>query len=109
MSMMRGWQPRRTWVVVVGTLEWKHEDVYPAFPTRKRRDEALVRFFESAGVPDSQILFLRDSQATTRKIEERMADHLARSQEGDLLFFYYCGHGYLLDSGDMCLAAYDSG
>jgi hypothetical protein len=103
------WRPEHTWVVVVGTLEWKNEDQFDPFPKERRRDAALVRFFEQAGVPAGHIVYLRDRAAHLRQIEEALTTHLAQAQPGDFLFFYYCGHGYLLDSGAGCLACYDAG
>ena len=96
-------------MVVIGTLEWKHEDQFDPFPKERRRDAALVRFFQQAGVPETQILYLRDRQATLQQIEAALSAHLAGAGPDAFLFFYYCGHGYLLDSGAACLACYDAG
>lgn len=43
----RDWQPQRTWVFIVGTLKWKHSDVFNSFPQKNRRDAQLVDFFLS--------------------------------------------------------------
>lgn len=105
----RGWQPEHTWVVVVGTLKWKHADMFDSFPQEHRRDAALVDFFRKVGVPQEQIVYLKDQQATLSRIEQALEEHLAQAQNGDGLFLYYCGHGYLLDSGEACFACYDAG
>ncbi len=31
-----GWSPERTWVFVVGTLEWKHAEYFDPFPKENR-------------------------------------------------------------------------
>ena len=108
-AVTRDWQPQQTWVFVVGTLEWKHSDQFASFPQENRRDEALVRFFQEAGVPDEQILYLQDQQATLGRIEQALASHLPKAKPGDFLVLYYCGHGYKLDSGSTCFACYDAG
>lgn len=105
----RDWHPQQTWVFVVGTLEWKHPDQFASFPKENRRDAALVRLFMAQGVPAEQILYLQDQQATLAQIEGALTTHLAKAQKGDLLFLYYCGHGYKLDSGSTCFACYDAG
>lgn len=105
----RNWQPQQTWVFIVGTLEWKHPEQFASFPKDNRRDAALVRFFAEQGVPDEQLVYLPDKQATLTQIEQALASHLPKAQKGDLLFLYYCGHGYKLDSGSTCFACYDAG
>lgn len=108
-TVTRDWHPQQTWVFVVGTLEWKHTDEFASFPQENRRDAALVHFFSEQGVPAGQILYLQDKQATLAQIERSLAAHLAKAQKEDLLFLYYCGHGYKLDSGNSCFACYDAG
>jgi hypothetical protein len=104
-----GWSPERTWVFVVGTLEWKHAEFFDPFPKENRRDAALAEFFRAQGVPSAQIVYLQDGQATTRRIQQSLEAHLAEAGESDLLVLYYCGHGYKLDDGTACFASYDAG
>src|SRR6266851_9688545 len=96
-AQTRDWQPQRTWVFVVGTLQWKHRDMFDSFPQKNRRDAQLVEFFRQQGVPSQQLVYLQDAQATTRQVKTAFAAFLAKAREGDLLFFYYCGHGYKSD------------
>lgn len=103
-----GWTPERTWVFVVGTLEWKHADIFSPFPKQNRRDQALVEFFRAHGVPAAQMVYLQDQQATTRRIQQRLEGLLASAAAGDLLVLYYCGHGGRLDSGATYFASYDA-
>ena len=93
----RDWQPQKTWVFIVGTLKWKHSDMFGSFPQKNRRDAQLVDFFRRQGVPANQLVYLQDAQATTRRVKASFSDFLSRAREGDLLFFYYCGHGYKSD------------
>jgi hypothetical protein len=73
---IRDWNPARTWVAVVGTLEWQNQDMFDSFPKEKRRDAALVRFFQQAGVP-AQIVYLCDRQAHYVQITQTPPAHLA--------------------------------
>ncbi|HEX8309889.1 MAG TPA: caspase family protein, partial [Chthoniobacteraceae bacterium] len=104
------WQPTRTWVFVVGTLEWENAEALPPFPKDKRRDLQLVNFFKKAGVADDQIIYLQDQEATLATIQDQLNDFLPKASEGDLLIVYYCGHGY--PSGDdpkrIIMASYDA-
>jgi len=103
-----GWFPERTWIFVVGTLEWKHAEYFDPFPKPNRRDAALVEFFRAQGVPSAQIVYLQDRQATTRRIRQSLEAHLAEAGENDLLVLYYCGHGGKTDDGATYFASYDT-
>jgi hypothetical protein len=103
-----GWSPERTWLFVIGTLEWKHSDYFDPFPKENRRDAALVEFFRAQGVPSAQIAYLQDRQATTRRIQQTFEAHLAEAGAGDLLVLYYCGHGGKMDDGTAYFASYDT-
>lgn len=106
----RSWQPERTWVFVVGTLSWKHREMWNSFPQKNRRDAQLVQFFKEQGVPADHIVYLSDKEATQGNIQRSLAAHLSRAGKGDMLFLYYTGHGYKSeDSTDTYLASYDAG
>src|SRR5215831_9061105 len=90
----RDWQPQHTWVFAVGILQFQHKDLFDSFPQKNRRDAQLIDFFRQQGVPESQIVFLKDSQATTRRVENSFPAFLSKAGPDDLLFFYYTGHGY---------------
>jgi hypothetical protein len=105
-----GWQPQKTWVFVVGVLSWKHSETFGSFPVKNRRDNTLVDFFKQSGVPDSQIVYLQDKQATQQRIDAAFSDQLKKLRPDDLLIVYYAGHGSKSDDGnDVFLASYDAG
>lgn len=89
------WQPETTWLFAVGILEWQHPDVWPGMPGAQahRRDVELVEHFRASGVPEQQIVYLQDRQATRKRIDRALASHLANTRPGDLLVFYFTGHG----------------
>jgi Caspase domain len=93
----RDWQPQRTWVFIVGTLKWQHAEMFDPFPQTNRRDAQLADYFRHQGVPDSQLVYLQDEQATTRRVRNAFSEMLSRTREGDLLFVYFTGHGYKSD------------
>jgi hypothetical protein len=103
-----GWNPARIWAFVVGVLEWEHEDMYKPFPQENRRDAQLVQLFRDQGIPDRQIVYLQDKQATTRTITQQFVQHLKKSAAGDLIFVYYCGHGTSDEDDEFLLASYDA-
>ena len=88
------WQPQKTRVFVVGTLEWKDSETFTSFPKANRRDAQLVRFFRQQGVASNHIVYLADKQATTSHAQNALDKMLAQTAPGDLLFFYFTGHGY---------------
>ena len=106
----REWQPQRTWVFIVGTLQWEHSDMFESFPKENRRDAQLAKFFQTQGVPDEQMVYLKDRQATTRQVRTAFKDLLSQAREGDMLFVYYTGHGYKSDDERTTFfATYDAG
>ena len=72
------WNPAKTWVFCVGLLEWQHADLWSSFPEcqKDRRDEQLVKYFRDAGVPDDQITYLQDAEATKSRIQQEFVELL---------------------------------
>jgi hypothetical protein len=103
-----GWSPEQVRVFVVGTLEWKFPEYFSPFPKENRRDAALVKWFRTLGVPQSQLVYLQDKQATSAKIDQKFEALLADSAEDELLVVYYCGHGSKDDDGAVYFASYDT-
>lgn len=89
------WTPETTWIFAVGILEWEYEQSWAPFPdaVEGRFDEKLVNFFHSTGVPDEQIVYLQDREATLDQIQESLIDLLSNTNEDDLLILYFAGHG----------------
>jgi Caspase domain/Agenet domain len=87
--------PETTWVFAVGLLEWENSDFLPSFPEAiaGRFDARLVDFFRQQGVPDEQIIYLQDEAATLEEIQSQLPEFLAKTNEEDLLIFYFTGHG----------------
>jgi len=105
-----GWKAEKTWVFVVGVLSWKHSEMFGSFPVTNRRDNTLVDFFKERGVPDSQIVYLQDKQATQQRIDAAFSEQLKKLRPDDLLIVYYAGHGSKSEDGnDVFLASYDAG
>jgi hypothetical protein len=84
--------------------------MFDSFPQKNRRDAQLIEFFRQQGVPDSQILFLKDAQATSRRVQNSFPTFLSKAGPDDLLVFYYTGHGYKSDDERTTyFATYDTG
>lgn len=106
-----GWTPRKTFVFAVGILEWKRKDLWDSFPEAvpHRRDAQFVRHFREAGVPADQIVYLQDGAATKHEIQHRFQKLLDETDQGDLLVFYFAGHGYRnAATGKTWFANYDA-
>jgi hypothetical protein len=106
------WDPETTHVFCVGLLKWQREDIWPSFPACmvNRRDEQLVERFRAAGVPDDQITYLQDEHATKANIQKAFKQALDNTDAGDLLIFYFCGHGSRnVDTNQTWFANYDAG
>ena len=107
-AQQRDWEPKRTWVFIVGILKWKDSETFKSFPQENRRDAQLAEFFHGAGVPAHQVVFLRDEQATIRRVRAQFSEMLSQTREGDFLFVYFTGHGYKSeDERETLFATYD--
>jgi hypothetical protein len=106
------WNPEKTTVFVVGLLEWEHADIWSSFPEcqKDRRDQQLVEYFRDAGVPDERIVYLCDSEATKSAVQQAFRKVLEGTRDGELLIFYFCGHGYWnAETNQTYFATYDAG
>jgi hypothetical protein len=102
------WDPAKSWVFIVGLLEWKHPKFLPPFPKAGRRDSILATRFKDLGVPAENIVLMQDKAATTGAVRDALTAFAARPAKGDTLFVYFCGHGYHGDDGVDYLATYDA-
>ena len=102
--------------VLVGIDEYERSDI-PSL-TGCVNDVALVRMLlkNYFAVPNDRIRVVVNQRATKANIVHRLEDMIARSQPGEVLVFYYSGHGSqvrdrdgdeLTDSLDEIICPYD--
>ena len=108
-SAQGSWEPQHTWVFFVGLLEWQDSESLPSFPQKNRRDEILLNELRKRGVPENQIVYLKDKQGTTANIQWELANLLGKTKPGDTVFIYFCGHGYKDEKARAFMASYDAG
>lgn len=101
------WDPQRTWVFFVGLVKWKDSENFESFPANIRKDGVLLDSLKKRGVPQSQIVYLKDTAATTNVVESKFNEFLKRPAPGDWVFVYFEGHGYKTDDDVPYLATYD--
>ncbi|MFN3851539.1 MAG: caspase family protein [Spirosomataceae bacterium] len=95
---------KRTWVFMVGVLEWADKETFAPFDKAGRVDAKIFKFFEKNGVPAEQMMYLQDKQATSKSVKEALQKFVKKATKDDVLFFYYCGHGYKNDASKVCFA-----
>lgn len=86
------WQPERTYVLVSSITSWPPAAGLSSF-VGTRRDGDLVKQLEAAGVPEDNIIFLKDKQATSQGIRQALVYLAERTGPGDTMIFYFQGHG----------------
>ena len=64
-----------------------------SFTTDDRLDDRFAELFKERGIPASQIVLLKDEQATTQNVQREFASCLLKSRPGETLFFYFGSHG----------------
>jgi Caspase domain/Agenet domain len=98
----------RTWVFVVGLLQWHDKASYASFPQANRRDAQLVELLKRRGVPADHVVYLQDRNATRKRVTQELTKLLAHTQERDELVLYFCGHGVRDDDGRGYFVTYDA-
>jgi Caspase domain len=97
----------RTWVLIVGVLDYADEGV-DSFPHTNRQDTELARFFRDRGVPADQVVTVLDQQATLAGIRAAFAALLERTRPDDRVVFYFTGHGSREADGEVYLIPHDA-
>lgn len=92
-SVTSVWDPKETYVLVASIIEWPAKAGLSPFNTERRRDQDLVDQFRKSGVPATNIVFLKDSQATHAAICRALSLLAARAGPKSTLVFYFQGHG----------------
>lgn len=103
------WSPKKTRLVVISLARFAGEkDGATSFSISDRLDDPLVELFKTRGVPEDQILYLKDDEATKETITAEFPAFLAGSADDETLIFYYSSHGgYDPKTGGHTFSAFD--
>src|SRR5262245_55370897 len=83
------WNPKRTWVFFVELVTWKSSEEFEPFPAANRKDGILLDSIRRAGVPQEQIVYLRDQAATTAAVQTSFANFLQQAGPDDWVIVYF--------------------
>ncbi|GAB4181583.1 MAG: hypothetical protein Fur0032_22760 [Terrimicrobiaceae bacterium] len=84
------------------------KDGATSFSIPDQLDDPLVELFIERGVPEDQILYLKDEEATKEAITKKFPAFLGESSPGETLIFYFSSHGgYDPETGAHNYSAYD--
>ena len=100
------WEPGKTWALLIGVLEWEKPGL-ASFPKPGRQDRVLEKTLRARGVPDTQVTFLEDREATLRGCREALARTAEAAGAGSTLIVYFAGHG-LQEDGHTYFANVDA-
>jgi hypothetical protein len=102
------WQPENTRVFIVSLTRFKGDRLH-SFTTDDRLDDAFAELFQERGVPASQIVLLKDEQASTQNVQSKFASLLRNSKPDETLFFYFGSHGgYDPETGNFSFCAFNA-
>lgn len=102
------------WAVVVGVSEYEHLPEKSWLKSCDKDARAFADFLLSprgGSVPPEQMKLLTNQEATARNIRVALDSAITESAAGDVIYFFYAGHGKVrkYGSGDAAyLMAYDS-
>jgi len=100
--------PKNTYVVLFGVLEWQDSKSLGSFDKKNRKDAELNAFFTKQGIPSTNMIALYDANATRKKMLEAMTTISQKANKDATIVFYYAGHG-VLEKKAYYLANYDMG
>lgn len=103
------WNPAKTWVFAVGILEYEDSESLSSFPKENRKDQLFINTLLHRGVPQSQIVFIKDQDARRRALQQRFIRFLQKIKNDETMIFYYAGHGAQGHRFEKGLASYDTG
>ncbi len=81
---------RHALIIGVGRYE---DPLVPALPGTKLDKVSATQMAQAMQVPDSNIQYLQDEQATLTNIRTALNNLSERVQDGDRVFIHYSGHG----------------
>lgn len=81
---------RHALIIGVGTYE---DPLVPPLPGTKLDKVSATQIAQAMQVPDGNIQYLHDSQATVSNIRTALSNLNDRVQDGDRVFIHYSGHG----------------
>ncbi len=81
---------RHALIIGVGTYE---DPLVPPLPGTKLDKVSATQIAQAMQVPDGNIQYLHDSQATVSNIRSALNNLNERVQDGDRVFIHYSGHG----------------
>ena len=81
---------RHALIIGVGTYE---DPLVPPLPGTKLDKVSATQIAQAMQVPDGNIQYLHDSQATVSNIRSALNNLNDRVQDGDRVFIHYSGHG----------------
>ena len=102
------WEPRKTWVMMIAVEVFENNDTYADMPDPNREDQKFHDLLVRRGVPEDQIVYLKDQKATLKNIKSEFIQLLKKTKEGDTLFTYYTGHGSVDKRGLGYFVNYDA-
>jgi len=100
--------PHQIRAFLVGLIRWENSVLFPSFPGRSRADTRLARHLSKRGVPNENLCFLKDEDATIEAIRVEFKRLLEDSSPGETLLFYYAGHGALAPDNQPFFSSYDT-
>ncbi|MBU6454049.1 MAG: caspase family protein [Cyanobacteria bacterium REEB67] len=94
-------------VFSAGIHSFEADHLHPGRPAVVVQDINLIKTLVRQGVPEDQIVALRDEQATTVNSQKQLHALLQKSKRGDFLFVFIHSHGSLNKGGLVCM--YETG
>lgn len=84
---------KNLYALLVGINDYLSPDIPNLSGTHKDLEDVHQHFLQAYKGWNKQVKILKDEQATRANIVQAFEQHLGQAQEGDIVLFYYSGHG----------------
>lgn len=89
------------YAVVVGIGDYRHHDDYPnVFAAEADADAIAHLLVDAFGFDRNDVTLLRNASATRKNILSALRFHAGRAAAGDVICFYFAGHGGVVPATD---------
>jgi len=82
----------KLWALLVGVSDYTDAKI-PDLQYASSDAIKVENTLRAVGVPDSQILVLTDSEASSNELRASISSHLSKAAPTDTVLFYFSGHG----------------
>ena len=104
-SKQTKFQDGKSWLFLIAIEDYKYTD--PVLFARRTGAVVKETFQKKLDIAERNVITLFNEKATIKNISVELRKLLRRVQRNDVIYFYYCGHGFSNKRGEQLILPYD--